>query len=124
MAYEYGSVNDLREACLQIRFDENLILELVIDTGFSGWMMLPRDVIHSLQLEVVGTIDCNTVNGISVEADFVETEIEWLGEKRALFVLISESQDALIGTRLLDGARLTIDYIQNTVTLTNETDAK
>lgn len=124
MAYEYGTVNDLREACLPIRFDENLLLEFVIDTGFSGWMMLPRAVIHSLQLEVVGTIDCNTVNGISIEAEFVETEIEWLGEKRAVFILISEGQDALIGTRLLDGARLTIDYLENTVTLTNETAVK
>jgi clan AA aspartic protease len=120
MAYEHGTVNDLREACVQIRLDENQTLEFVIDTGFSGWMMLPRDMIQYLNLEVIGSINCNTINGISIETEFVEMEIEWLGEKRSIIILISEYQDALIGTRFIEGARLTIDYLNNSVTITNE----
>ena len=42
-------------------------------------------------------------------------EIEWLGEQRTVEVILSESDDVLIGTEMLAGARLLIDYANRTV---------
>lgn len=50
-------------------------------------------------------------------AEVVALEIDWLGEERLIEVIISDSDDALIGTALLDGARLEIDYIHDVVTI-------
>jgi predicted aspartyl protease len=44
-------------------------------------------------------------------ADIAELEIEWLGQSRAVEVIISDGDDSLLGTELLDGCRLVVDYV-------------
>jgi hypothetical protein len=47
-------------------------------------------------------------------------EVEWLGETRGIEVIVSGGDDSLLGTQLLDGSRLVIDYVNYTVTVSNE----
>ncbi len=124
MAQEYGKVNSKREAYMRMRFSESITLECVIDTGFIGALVLPRSVVNELQLHILGRLTFDMVGGASMAAEVAGIEVDWLGQKRTIQVVVSEAEDALFGTELLDDARLTIDYIENTVTLTNETEAK
>lgn len=50
-------------------------------------------------------------------ADVALGEIEWLGENRSVEVIVSEGNDALIGTKLFDGAKLVIDYARGLVVI-------
>jgi clan AA aspartic protease len=123
MAYEYGRVNDNREACVSINLN-NTVVECVIDTGFTGALVLPQSLLESLHIEASEQIDFRTVGGVWMTANITTIECQWLGEIRIIDVIVSESDDSLIGTELLDGARLTIDYLNNSVIITNETDVK
>ena len=120
MASKNGTVNSWREACLVLHLEGNLFVECVIDTGFSGGLVLPRDVVDELGLTIFGQMPFEVVSGAQMSADFTEVKIKWLDEERIIDVIVSESDDALIGTALLDGARLTIDYLANAVSISND----
>ncbi|MEW6126289.1 MAG: hypothetical protein AB1757_04430 [Acidobacteriota bacterium] len=51
MASENDTVNNWREAGVVLHFENNLFVECIIDTGFSGELVLPRNVIDELQNE-------------------------------------------------------------------------
>jgi len=44
-------------------------------------------------------------------------EIDWLGAHHVAEVILSEGNDQLIGTALLRGSRLKIDYIDGSVAI-------
>jgi predicted aspartyl protease len=51
-------------------------------------------------------------------------KIEWLDEEREVEVVISDGYDALIGTELLIGTMLNINYITRVVTISNASPAE
>jgi predicted aspartyl protease len=69
---------------------------------------------------VLGRVPSIGVGGLRAVADIAELEIEWLDKKRAVEVIISDGEDSLLGTELLDGTRLVVDYINYTVTVGDE----
>ena len=44
-------------------------------------------------------------------------KIEWLGQHRTVEVILSEGEDALIGTEMFEGAKLIVDYANRLVTI-------
>ena len=117
MPQESGSVNALREAIVQIRFVGGPSFECVIDTGFDGALILPASVAEQLRLPIVARLVFELVGGARMTADVALGEIEWLGERRSVEVILSESNDALIGTEILEGAKLVIDYADRVINL-------
>jgi clan AA aspartic protease len=120
MAQESGSVNALREAIVGIRFVGGDAFECVIDTGFDGALILPAPVAARLALPVVARLVFELVGGARMTADVALGEIEWLGEQRRIEVIISESNDALIGTEMFVGAKLLLDYANRLVTISRD----
>ncbi|MEJ7575924.1 MAG: hypothetical protein WKF74_02845 [Pyrinomonadaceae bacterium] len=120
MAHESGSVTGTREAVLRVRFDGGEIVECAIDTGFNGHLVLPRSVVSHLGLPVIGREIFETVSENFITADLAEANIAWLGQVRTVEVIVSEGEDSLLGTGLLDGTRLTINYVTHTVTISDE----
>ena len=115
-----GSVNDRLEAVVTVRLVGGLQgwteVECVIDTGFIGAaLVLPRDVIETLGLVVSGHEQFDMVGEARTSADITVGQVEWLGEVRSVLIIIGEAY--LVGSHLLDGTRLTIDYGQRTVTV-------
>ena len=55
-------------------------------------------------------------------AEIALADIEWLGKLRQIEVVVSEGEDALIGTELLIATTLTIDYNTSTVTISTGMD--
>jgi clan AA aspartic protease len=120
MALEDGSVNARREAWLRVRTSGGETLDLLIDTGFDGALVLPRSEATRINLTVLGRVPIIGVGRMRSVADIVEREVEWLGEQRAVEVIISDGEDSPLGTLMLDGSRLVVDYVNYTVTVGDE----
>lgn len=120
MAREDGSVNARREPWLRVRTADGEMLDCLIDTGFDGALVLPHSEATRLNLTVLGRVPIIGVGKIRAIADIAELEVEWLGESRAVEVIISSGDDSLLGTELLDGSRLIVNYINYTVTVNDE----
>ncbi len=71
-----------------------------------------------LNLPTVARLAFELVGGARMTADVALGEIEWLGQRRTVEVILSEGDDALIGTEILDGATLVIDYADRSVAIT------
>lgn len=120
MAREGGSVNAQLEAWLRIRSSGSEIIDRLIDTGFDGALVLPRAAASRLNLTILGRVPIIGGGRVRTIADIAELEVEWLGETRAVEVIISDGDDSLLGTGLLDGSRLLVDYINYIVTISDE----
>jgi len=119
MPHESGNVTTSRESRIGVRFTDGAEIECLIDTGFDGALMLPRRFVERLQLPVVGRLVFQVAGGTRINADIALAEVEWLAEARTFEVVVSEGEDSLIGTEMLDGTELTINYVALTVTITN-----
>jgi clan AA aspartic protease len=119
MAVEKGRVNEVLEACITLRFASGASLECVIDTGFSGALMLPEKLVPQLNARPVGTEWFTLVGGREIEAAIFVVELYWFGALRTINAVISETDDALIGTELLNGTVLVVDYISSLVEIKN-----
>jgi clan AA aspartic protease len=120
MAHEDGSVNAQLEAWLRVQATSGETIECLIDTGFNGALVLPRAEATRLNLTVLGRVPIIGVGRARQIADIAELEIEWLNQSRAVEVIISDGDDSLLGTELLDNSRLMIDYVAYTVTVSDE----
>ena len=120
MAREDGSVNAQLEAWLRVLVTNGEIVECLVDTGFNGSLMLPRSEAVRLKLTVLGRVPIIGVGRARSIADIAELEVEWLGQTRAVEVIISDGDDALLGSLMLDGSRLMVDYIGYTMTVSDE----
>lgn len=116
-----GRVNERLEPLVTVRLVGGPAgwteVECVVDTGFVGaHLVLPREVIDSLGLVVTGFEEVETVGGATVRADIAIGQAEWLGEVRSVSIIII-ADSRLVGSHLLDGARLTVDYGLRTVSI-------
>lgn len=120
MALESGTVNSYREALVPVRFRDGAAIECVVDTGFDGGLMLPRSFVSQLQIATIGELTFEMVGGARMSAEIGLGDIEWLGESREVEVIVSEAEDALIGTELLIAATLIIDYSSCSVDISRQ----
>ena len=82
--------------------------EVIVDTGFAGWLTLPEDSIRSLGLIRAGYRYSITASGNAERFEYYRTSVLWYGRPRA--VEIFESIDhPLLGMELLEGSLVTVD---------------
>ena len=118
MAEETGRVSAAREALLRLRLAAGETVECLVDTGFTGALVLPQSLVTRLGLPIVGREVFEMVGGRQFVAVVALAEVEWLGAVRTVRVIVSE--DTLLGTELLDGTKLVIDYVAHTLTISGE----
>lgn len=118
MAEETGRVTAAREAILRLRLTAGEAVECLVDTGFTGALVLPQSLVTRLGIPVVGREVFEMVGGRQFVAGVALSEVEWLGATKTVRVIVSE--DTLLGTELLDGTKLVIDYATYTVTISGE----
>ena len=119
MAREDGSVNARLEAWLRVRAAGGEFVECLLDTGFDGALLLPREEADRLGLTTLGRVPIIGVGRTKSVVDIAELEVEWLGRRRAVEVIIGSGDDSLLGTGMLAGGRLLIDYVAHTVTVSD-----
>ncbi|HEX3280938.1 MAG TPA: hypothetical protein VHR36_06865 [Pyrinomonadaceae bacterium] len=119
MANESGKVNLFREALIEVKFSAGASIECVVDTGFDGGLMLPRTLADGLQIQLLGELVFEMVGGARMSAPVGLANIEWLNKAREIEVIPGGGNDVLIGTELLAGTSLTIDYTSSVVTISD-----
>lgn len=85
-------------------------IEVIVDTGFNGMLMLQPDVIAHLDLPFAGSTGTLLADGREVDLRFYRMIIIWNQEARDIEVLEAEGA-ALLGTGLLAGHELRIQVI-------------
>jgi clan AA aspartic protease len=105
---ETGKVSTAREALLRLRLTAGES-SASINTGFTGALVLPQSLIAQLHLPIVGRDVFEMASGQRFVVAVALAEVEWLGVTETVRVIVSE--DTLPGTEMLDGTRLTVDYV-------------
>ena len=92
-------------------------VEVWIDTGFNGDLVLPQQRIDDLALPQSGTVKAILADGSEVVLKRYACLIDWLGEDRDLEVVANNGEFPLLGVGLLVGHDLHISYRSGNVTI-------
>ena len=109
-----GYVNTIYEAVISIVIRHNGKLKsvnAVIDTGFTGFLSLPSNIIDELELPWSYRERATLGDGSEAFFDIHDASIIWNGQFRDVEVSRAET-DPLLGMRMLRGYRLQVDTIQ------------
>lgn len=87
-------------------------LDFLIDTGFNGDLVLPRHLIDGLGLEAIGQISAELGDGTAFACPLFLLSVSWLGQEQDVEVLATRGRVAILGTQLLRGCRLDIDFVR------------
>ena len=107
-----GNVNTTREAVIQIAVlsDSKKIkaVRAVIDTGYTGDLMLPRAIIDELGLFLQGIQDAILGDGSLTAFEMYGGSVLWDGQVRRIEVNASETE-CLVGMGLLEEYKLEVE---------------
>lgn len=92
-------------------------LSALIDTGFSDELCLPIDVAVELGLELLSRQKFVLADGSMRSELAFAGRVRFLDEERAVGILLTDLDEALIGISLLQDCRLTIDFKKERVSL-------
>lgn len=82
--------------------------EVIVDTGFTGWLILPEADIRRLGLARAGYRDSIVASGNSERLNYYRTSVLWHGQLHEIEVFQSIDQP-LLGMELLEGSRVSVD---------------
>lgn len=92
-------------------------IQVWIDTGFNGDLVLPRQQIDDLGLQQSGTVKAILADGSEVALQRYFCLIDWFGEQRDMEVVANEGEYPLLGVGLLLGLDLHISYRSGEITI-------
>jgi clan AA aspartic protease len=90
----------------------------VVDTGFSGHIVLPAETVRALKLELVSSTEATLADGSEVVLDTYRANLLWDAEERQAQILVTGGEalvgmSALLGSDIriqaVDGGRVTIE---------------
>ena len=97
-------------------------LEVVLDTGFTGYLTLPGEVIRQLGLPSAGGRTFELANGERFEFEAYVAVVSWHDRPRNVLALRSDSTP-LLGMTLLWGSRVTLDTLSEGEVVIEELDS-
>jgi clan AA aspartic protease len=117
-----GRVDDARRALLDVNArskpsDRATAITAWIDTAFNGYFVFPKRLIDQLGLEQEAATDAILADGSRVTLESYVCFVEWFGTLIATQVVANEGRLPLLGTEMLAGHVLLIDYVQNRVSV-------
>lgn len=118
----HGIVNANWEAMISLvvgnEYRQTQLIDAVIDTGYTGFLSLPSEIIVALDLPWTG-IDRGTLgDGSEVTFEVYAAKVIWDGEYRNIPVNEAET-DPLIGMSLLHGFDLRIQAVAGGIVTIN-----
>ncbi len=110
-----GVVNDSGCAMVRLKLQpatgmNSQIIEAWIDTGFTGELAIPRDLIRKWALPVGGLVRAILADGSESLATTYLAHLDWFGESRPVEVIAVDGSVPLLGVLLLLGCCLRVDY--------------
>lgn len=92
-------------------------MEFLIDTGFNGAILIPKESIRELKLEPLAVTQYALANGSIATARIYEAELDWFGSKRKVAAISGDSDFTLLGMELLKDAKATLIPSRNLLSL-------
>jgi len=117
-----GTVDDDLRALLEVRIgnaangSKSSVL-VWVDTAFNGGLVLPQRDIQTLGLQEYSSTPAILADGQQVELPTYTCYLDWFGYEYRTQVVANSGAHPLLGTALLDGHELHINYNRRTVTL-------
>jgi clan AA aspartic protease len=112
----FGQVNRSREAILKLVIigdkDRKVAVDAVIDTGFTGDLILSVEIISELGLKLQGYQKAILGDGTTSQFQVYAATVIWDGQRKLVEVNAATS-GVLIGMGLLEGYKLEVDTIPN-----------
>jgi predicted aspartyl protease len=93
-------------------------IEVWVDTAFTGGLTMPRAMAAGLGLMAGVSTDAILADGSRVMLDQFFCYLDWFGSTYRTQATATDATFPLLGTVLLAGRRLVIDYTAGTVQLT------
>lgn len=85
-------------------------VEALLDTGFNGDVMLPKEIVQEAGLSYMGDVDCMTAGGDLVSVEVHAGSIRWLDRDVRIRILAAPGGASLLGMGLLRDGRLVMEY--------------
>ena len=82
----------------------------VVDTGFNGYISIPRDIISQSNWYESGNQEYELDDGQIVRESLLIGEVIFDRKKRSVLAIRTDGTDILIGTKLLSGRLCEFDY--------------
>ncbi|MFQ5632892.1 MAG: hypothetical protein ACE5I1_29335 [bacterium] len=95
----------------------NIVKKMLVDTGFDGDVAMHYDDADRYVLNLEDSIEIEYASGEVIEELYCRGEIFWLGEAKKVKIILSNDEEPAIGTRLLNGCVMTMDFIENTLSI-------
>lgn len=92
-------------------------IEIWVDTGFTGDLVLPLSLIEELKLERNAMVRAILADGRDSRLRSYVAWIDWFGEELEIEVIAGTGESLLLGVGMLLGRRLTIDYADMSMSL-------
>lgn len=117
-----GEVDDALRALMRIlisgeRDAGKESLTVWVDTAFNGTLVIPRQEITRLRLRKATTTEATLADGSIVELETYSCYLDWFGTIRRTQAIANDGMFPLLGTMLLAGRFLAIDYKAKTLKL-------
>lgn len=94
-------------------------VKALIDSGFDGDLGLHYRYADLLHLEIEDFILVEYANGRIEEEISCVGYINWFGKRKRVQIALSDDEETTIGTRLLQGAVVIMDFTKNLVSITH-----
>jgi predicted aspartyl protease len=118
-----GYVNDAQNAIVEFTVSGlrgSDVLEGCIDTEFDGDVSLPFEVAATLGLDLFGRVHIELANG-QIEREYTFLGVASIGgESREVEILVSDSDEALVGRTWLYDGSIYINYVTREVIIEEE----
>ena len=82
----------------------------VVDTGFNGYLAVPKNMIRKQGWQLIGSEKYEVATGELKTFEVFLGEIEWDKKDLPVYALVTNSEDVLVGTKLLKKSVLTVDF--------------
>jgi clan AA aspartic protease len=118
-----GRVDEQARALLPVRVSKRRDGDAVevatwIDTAFDGHLAFPDQLIEELRLEPLAETEATLAGGSIMSLETYLCFVDWFDVTLPLPVIANEGRYPLLGTELLSGHLLTVDYRSKSVSLT------
>jgi|SRR5215467_16226727 len=115
-----GQVNRREEPVVSIQLilrNRPANLSAIIDTGFNGYLCVPKRLLTGSKWVAIGTEKFEIATGALVEQEIFLGEVIFDGHRGPVYSVSTQAQDILIGTKMLRGKTLVVNFRNKQVTL-------
>jgi predicted aspartyl protease len=100
-------------------FDQGRLanLEFLVDSGFDDEVALSYHQADLFKLEIQDYVKVTYASGEWENELIARGKIVWFGNEREVGVILSDDEEPAIGTKLLKGSVVTMDFIQDALTI-------